>query len=184
VNERNPHIFALSLVGLAVAAAGCGGGSSGFVPKGHSVNKTVSFVESYTGRTTVTVESAGTADSLSSLSSKPDGGKTFLFVTLSKFESKLLGPDDLLEVKASDGKLYSSAFSNGPDSGAALVDKDAIDPNHFSEVFEVPKGATKGAVLIVHERGIDRDPLDESYHVGRTPPEGYEQGAHKVDLGL
>ena len=108
----------------------------------------------------------------------------FVFVTLDKFESPILTPGDVLEVKGSDGLLYSSSSSNGPDSGMALWDSSAIDPNHFTEAFDLPKNAAKGAVLIVHENGTERDALDESSLVGRRPPYGYDEGAHEVDLGL
>jgi hypothetical protein len=56
------------------------------------------------------------------------------------------------------------------------------DPNHFTEAFDLPKSAAKGAVLIVHEGGTDRESLGSE--TGRPVPTGYEDGAHEVDLGL
>jgi hypothetical protein len=92
-----------------------------------------------------------------------------------------VGPGDITEVKGSDGLLYESRLSDGPDSGQATYDPSSIDPNHFTEAFDLPKNAAKGAVLIVHENGIERDAFDTG---GREPPPGYDEGAHIVDLGL
>ena len=71
---------------------------------------------------------------------------------------------------------------NGPDSGAAIAGFDDVDPNHFTEAFDLPKDAAKGAVLIVHERGTDRDMLGSE--TARPIPPDYADGAHDVDLGL
>jgi hypothetical protein len=177
------------LVGLGIAAlaAGCGGGGGGSskegVPGGHSVNKEVSFTDRY-GHETVSIASAGTTDKIfKDLAGQPytprDG--VFVFVTLDKFQSPILGADELLELKGSDGKLYASRLSDGPDSGGAMSGFDKADPNHFTEAFDVPKDAAKGAVLIVHENGTDRSDWGSA---PRDVPEGYEEGAHEVDLGL
>jgi hypothetical protein len=176
---------------LALAAAcfaGCGGGGGGGsskegVPKGHSVNRTVSFTDRY-GKETVSIESAGTTDTIfKDLAGQPYTPRegVFVFVTLNKFESKILDAGELLELKGSDGKLYASRLTNGPESGGAMSGFVEADPNHFTEAFDVPKDAAKGAVLIVHENGTDRTEFGSS---PRPVPEGYDEGAHEVDLGL
>jgi len=175
---------AATLATMAVVAlsAGCGGGggggSSSGVPGGHSVGKTVSFTDNY-GKTTVGVESAGTSDTIfKDLFGKPNRSENgvFVFVTLDRFDSPVLGADELLAVKGSDGKLYESSLSDGPDSGGALVDPDSVDPNHFTEAFDLPEDAATGAVLIVHEDGLDQDIGEEDAT--------WAAGAHEVDLGL
>jgi hypothetical protein len=131
---------AVAALGVAVLAGGCGGSSGGGgnskegVPGGHSVGKTVSFTDRY-GRETVSIESAGTTDKIfedfAGQPYKPRQG-VFVFVTLDKFQSPILGADELLEQKGSDGKLYASRLSNGPDSGGAMSGFVETDPNHFT----------------------------------------------------
>jgi hypothetical protein len=176
---------ALALAALA-ASCGGGGGSSSGVPKGHSVNKTVSFSDRY-GQVEISVESAGTSDSVfKGFDGTPDKSRngTFVFVTFNKFKinANYFTPGDLIEVKGSDGLLYLSRLSDGPDSGAATFDSSSVDPNHFTEAFDLPTSAAKGAVLIVHENGFDAS--DASDLQGYSPEPGWEEGAHTVDLGL
>ena len=143
----------------------------------------MSFDDAY-GRTTITVESAGTSETVfKDLTGEPIQSKngTFVFVTFSKFDSPILGPDSLLELKGADGMLYGPDLSNGPDSGAAMAGFGETDPNHFTEAFDLPKEAASGAVLIVHERGTHRESMGSG--ISRPVPEGYEDGAHD-DLGL
>ncbi len=136
-------------------------------------------------RSTVTVDSAGTSDTfvnnVDGSTEKAQLG-TFVFVTFSKFDDRYLDPDQMLEVKGSDGLLYDSTLATGPDLGGAPANGHD-GPNHFTEGFDLPKNAAKGAVLIVHANGIDRD-ADGSHSPGREPPPGYDNGAYAVDLGL
>jgi hypothetical protein len=175
-------VLALALAALAASCGGSGGASNG-VPKGHGVNKEVSFTDRY-GKVAITVASAGTSDAIfKGFDGQPDKSKNgvFVFVTFDKFAVNLVGPADMTELKGSDGLLYESTLSDGPDSGQATFDPKSVDPNHFTEAFDLPKNAAKGAVLIVHENGTERDAFEIG---GRTPPPGYEEGAHTVDLGL
>jgi hypothetical protein len=179
---------ALVLALAVLVSAGCGGSGGGGsskegVPGGHSVGKTVSFTDRY-GRETVSIESAGTTDRIfKDLAGQPYEPRegVFVFVTLNKFQSAVLDAGELLELRGSDGRLYASRLSNGPDSGGAMSGFVETDPNHFTEAFDVPKEAAKGAVLIVHENGTDRSDWGSS---PRPVPEGYDEGAHEVDLGL
>jgi hypothetical protein len=149
------------------------------------VNKTVTFTDNY-GPTTITVASAGTSDSIfKDLYGKPIPAKlgTFVYVTFSHFtQPQQLGPNDVLVVRGGDGKLYQSSLSDGPDSGAQYSDTPP-DPNHFTEAFDLPKSATGGAVLIVHENGTDLESMG-SDAPGQDPPSDFADGAHEVDLGL
>jgi hypothetical protein len=124
------------------------------------VGKTVNFSDRYGGNTAITIKSAGTSDTIfNDLVGKPIESKngTYVFVTFSHFQSRTLSPHDELEVKGSDGLLYPTDLSDGPDSGAALAGFGNSDPNHFTEAFDLPTNAADGAVLIVHEDGTDRD---------------------------
>jgi hypothetical protein len=185
---RKATLIGLGALVLAVAAisAGCGGNGSGKdgVPSGHGVHKTVSFTDHY-GATTIGIESAGTSETIfKDLYGKPiesDNG-TFVFVTFSKFDSPVLTAGDLLEVKGSNNLLYGSRLTNGPDSGGARSGYEDVDPNHFTEAFDLPKDAARGAVLIIHEGGTDRESLGSG--AARPIPPDYADGAHEVDLGL
>jgi hypothetical protein len=184
--RRGRCVVALALAGVL---GGCGGGGSGGtskdgVPAGRSVNRTVSFRDHY-GQVTVTVASAGVSETVfKEIDGTPDRARrgAFVFVTFSRFQLPAVeSVDEMLELKGGDGNLYTSRLSDGPDSGGALVGD--VDPNHFTEAFDLPKGATKGAVLIVHANGNGRD-AEQSDLIVRRPPPGYEVGAHVIDLGL
>ena len=172
----------VALLGAAILiVAACGGAPvQGGDSSAHAVNQTVSFQES-AGTTTITVVSARVSNTSPwmGLSGEPitaDG--IFVIVSLT-FDSPWTA-SQLLEVKGGDGKLYGPRYSDNPQTLRGAAKK---DPNHFTEVFDLPREAANGAVLEIHiGRNYDRDPLGEPPTFGRTPPRGY--AAQEVDLGL
>jgi alpha-tubulin suppressor-like RCC1 family protein len=173
-----------SLGAAIVILAACGGASGGTSGQSgdssaHAINKTVSFQDS-AGTTTITVMSARVSDTgpwlnLSGEPVKADG--VFVIVGFT-FDSPWTA-SQLLEVKGGDGKLYGPKYSDNPQTLRGAAKK---DPNHFTEVFDIPREAANGAVLEIHIGQNYRDPLGEPPTVGRTVPRGY--AAQEVDLGL
>ena len=151
----------VALLGAAILiVAACGGApGQGGDSSAHAVNQTVSFQES-AGTTTITVVSARVSNTSPwmGLSGEPitaDG--IFVIVSLT-FDSPWTA-SQLLEVKGGDGKLYGPRYSDNPQTLRGAAKK---DPNHFTEVFDLPREAANGAVLEIHiGRNYDRDPLGE-----------------------
>jgi hypothetical protein len=169
---------------MAALVSGCSGDggdsgdSGGTEPGSHAVNETVSFQDGL-GTTKVTVVSARTSHTaFEGLDGQPEAASgIFVIVKLTLSGSTPYTPDELLEVKGGDGKLYGFLYTDDPLGGLATSTEDV----HLTEAFDVPLGASEGAVLEIHEGGTGREDIAQ---VGRTPPVDYAQGAHEVALGL